>query len=280
MKLSFNANAMKTLKIYNKNFIEHSKSIKNVSTGKKITSSKDSPNSVSKLGNIEKEIRSHQSSRKNIQDTVSMIQSADSVMDSIGDRISRVRELTISLGSGSLEEKDKAIIQTEVDSLIDGIDFDVKTFSFNSVNIIGDTTVKDNSNPNSIKFLSSGLAGDIKTLPSYNLTVEGLSLNDIDLTNQSIDSVLEKLDSATEVLLNARNTLGSMGVALSSKADNSQSLEDVLTGAKSGIEDADVAAEMVEFTRTLILTEANVKNINKTIYFPSDIVNIIGKLYK
>lgn len=280
MKLTFNANAMKTLRAYNKNFIEHSKSIKNVSTGKKIMSSKDNPNSVSKLGNIEREIRGHQASQRNIQDTVSMIQSADSVMGSISDRISRVRELAIGLGSGSIQDSDKSVIQSEVNSLIEGIDFDVKEFSFNSLNIVGDPNVVDNLKPNSIKLLSGGMSGDVTEIPVYNLTAEGLGIDKIDFTKQDVNTILDKLDSASSQVLNSRTNLGSLGAVLENKVENSKSLEEVLTSSKSSIEDADIALEMVEFTRTLILTEANVKNISKTIYFPNDMINVLGKLYK
>lgn len=280
MKLNFNANAMKTLRTHNKNFIEHSKSIKNISTGKKIVKAKDNPNSVSKLGNIEKEIRSHQASQKNIQDAVSMIQSADSVIGSISDRISRVRELAIGLGNGAIKDSDKAIIQSEVNSLIDGIDFDVKNFSFNSLNMIGDSNVIDNSKPNSIKFLSTGMAGDLVEIPVYDLSAKGIGINDIDFTKQDIDTILNTLDIASSQVLNARTNIGALGAVLEEKVENSKSLEEVLISSKSEIEDADVALEMVEFTRTLILTEANIKNISKTIYFPNDMINVLGKLYK
>ena len=59
-----------------------------------------------------------------------------------------------------------------------------------------------------------------------------------------------------------------------------KSIEEVVTGAKSKIEDADVALEMLEFSRTLMLTEANIKNMSKTIYLPNDLIDVLGKLYK
>lgn len=280
MKLNFSSNAMKTLRTYNKNIIEHSRSIKNISSGKKISSSKDNPNRVSKLGNIEKEIRGHQASRKNIQDTISMIQSADGVMDTVGERISRIRELAVSIGNGTVKDEEKNIMQNEVNKLLDGIDYEVKNFSFNNLNIIGSEKVNDNSNPNIIKTLSGGESGDFTDIPIYNLSKDGLGLDGLDLTKENISSILDKLDNASSQVIGARTKLGTINNTLEEKIENSQSLEDVLSNSKSKIEDADVALEMVEFSRTLMLTEANIKNMSKTIYFPNDMINVLGKLYK
>ena len=54
MKLTFNSNALKTLRAYKKNISEHSSSINNISTGKKINSWKDNHNRISRLGYFEK----------------------------------------------------------------------------------------------------------------------------------------------------------------------------------------------------------------------------------
>lgn len=280
MKLTFNSNALKTLRAYKKNISEHSSSINNISSGKKINSSKDNPNRISRLGNFEKEIRGHQASRKNIQDTVSMIQSADSVMGSINERIARVRELTVSLGNGSMQDDEKAIIQNEVNSLLEGIDYEVKNFSFNGLNILGDESVKDNAQHGVVDVLSTGNAGEFTEVPKYNLSTESLGIGGLNINNEDISSVLEKLDNAASQVIDARTKLGAINNTLEDKINQSQSLEDVLVGSKSKVEDADIALEMVEFSKTLILTEANIKNMSKTIYFPNDMINILGKLYK
>ena len=280
MKLSFNINSSKTLRTYKKNIDAHSKNINNISTGKKINSAKDNPNRISSLGNFEREIRGQQASRRNVQDSVSMIQSADNVMDSVTNRISRIRELTVGLGSASMSNDEKIIVQNEINTLIDGIDYEVKNFSFNGTNIIGDEKVTDNSKNNTIKFLSTGNAGEFSEIPVYNLSSEILGLDGIDVMNSDIDSILGTLDNAMSQVLGARSKLGALQNNFEDKVNQSESLEETLVGAKSKIEDADIAEEMVEFTKNLILTEANIKNMNKTIYMPEEIVNIIGKLYK
>ncbi len=280
MKLSFNMNSFKTLRTYKKNIDAHSKNINNISTGKKINSAKDNPNRISSLGNFEREIRGQQASRRNVQDSVSMIQSADSVMDSVTNRISRIRELAVGLGSASMSDDEKAIVQNEINTLIDGMDYEVKNFSFNGTNIIGDEKVTDNSKNNTIQFLSTGNAGEFSEIPVYNLTSEGLGLDGLDVMNSDIDSILGTLDNAMSQVLGARSKLGAIQNNFEDKVNQSESLEETLVGAKSKIEDADIAEEMIELTKNLILTEANIKNMNKTIYMPEEMVSIIGKLYK
>lgn len=280
MKLSFNSNALKTLRVYKKNISEHSKSINNISTGKKINSAKDNPNRISSLGNLEREIRGQQASSRNSQDTISMIQSADSVMGSVNERLTRIRELAVEMGNGTLQDTERNIVQNEIESLLDGIDYEVKNFSFNGLNVLGDENITDNNNPGVVKILTSGAPGEFTNIPVYNLTIEGLGIDGLDLTKMDTDSIIGKIDEASKQVINARTKLGAIENTIESKVTHSKSLEDVLVGSKSKLEDADVALEMMDFTKTLILTEANIKNMSKTIYFPSDIVNILGKLYK
>ena len=279
MKLTFNSNAMKTFMTYKKTISDHSKSIKNISTGKQINSAKDNPSRISKLANFEKEIRGYQSSRRNIQDTVSMIQSADSVMGSLNDRVTRLKEITISLGNGSIQGDEKDIIQNEVNSILEGMSYDIEHFSFNEINILGNKDVTDNSNPELISVLTTGNSGEFAEIPSFNLSIENLGLNGMNVQDD-IGLNLEKIDNATSQIINARTKLGAISATFEDKIEQSESIEEVVTGAKSKIEDADVALEMLEFSRTLMLTEANIKNMSKTIYLPNDLIDVLGKLYK
>ncbi len=279
MKLTFNSNAMKTFMTYKKTISDHSKSIKNISTGKQINSAKDNPSRISKLANFEKEIRGYQSSRRNIQDTVSMIQSADSVMGSLNDRVTRLKEITISLGNGSIQGDEKDIIQNEVNSILEGMSYDIEHFSFNEINILGNKDVTDNSNPKLISVLTTGNSGEFSEIPSFNLSIENLGIDGMNVKDD-IGFNLEKIDNATSQIINARTKLGAISATFEDKIEQSESIEEVVTGAKSKIEDADVALEMLEFSRTLMLTEANIKNMSKTIYFPNDFIHVLGKLYK
>lgn len=279
MKLTFNSNAMKTFMTYKKTISDHSKSIKNISTGKQINSAKDNPSRISKLANFEKEIRGYQSSRRNIQDTVSMIQSADSVMGSLNDRVTRLKEITISLGNGSIQGDEKDIIQNEVNSILEGMSYDIEHFSFNEINILGNKDVTDNSNPKLISVLTTGNSGEFAEIPSFNLSIENLGIDGMNVKDD-IGFNLEKIDNATSQIINARTKLGAISATFEDKIEQSESIEEVVTGAKSKIEDADVALEMLEFSRTLMLTEANIKNMSKTIYLPNDLIDVLGKLYK
>lgn len=279
MKLTFNSNAMKTFMTYKKTISDHSKSIKNISTGKQINSAKDNPSRISKLANFEKEIRGYQSSRRNIQDTVSMIQSADSVMGSLNDRVTRLKEITISLGNGSIQGDEKDIIQNEVNSILEGMSYDIEHFSFNEINILGNKDVTDNSNPKLISVLTTGNSGEFSEIPSFNLSIENLGIDGMNVKDD-IGFNLEKIDNATSQIINVRTKLGAISATFEDKIEQSESIEEVVTGAKSKIEDADVALEMLEFSRTLMLTEANIKNMSKTIYLPNDLIDVLGKLYK
>lgn len=208
-----------------------------------------------------------------------MIQSADSVMGSLNDRVTRLKEITISLGNGSIQGDEKDIIQNEVNSILEGMSYDIEHFSFNEINILGNKDVTDNSNPKLISVLTTGNSGEFSEIPSFNLSIENLGIDGMNVKDD-IGFNLEKIDNATSQIINARTKLGAISATFEDKIEQSESIEEVVTGAKSKIEDADVALEMLEFSRTLMLTEANIKNMSKTIYLPNDLIDVLGKLYK
>ena len=190
MKLTFNSNAMKTFMTYKKTISDHSKSIKNISTGKQINSAKDN--------------------------TVSMIQSADSVMGSLNDRVTRLKEITISLGNGSIQGDEKDIIQNEVNSILEGMSYDIEHFSFNEINILGNKDVTDNSNPKLISVLTTGNSGEFSEIPSFNLSIENLGIDGMNVKDD-IGFNLEKIDNATSQIINARTKLGAISATFEDK---------------------------------------------------------------
>lgn len=282
MRINFNLSAFKTLKSYRNNIEAHSKSINNISTGKKVNSSKDNPNIVSKLQNFDKEMRGYQASRKNIQDAVSMTQTADSSIGNVSNMVNRLKEITVGVGNASIDGEQKEIIQKEVSTIIESINYEVENFSFNGVNILNDDSVISNENPNSLKFMSSSDVGTFYEVPTFNLTTDILGLDGYDITDKdfNLDNAISLIDNAHSEINSVRTKLGAVTNGFESSIDDSFYLQQTVMGAKSSIEDADIAFEMMDFSKTLLLNEVNIKTLNQTINYPKDFINTIGKLFK
>lgn len=59
---------------------------------------------------------------RNAQDGVSMLQAAEGGLESIGNMLMRIKELTIQAANGTNDLNDKEVIQNEINELVAGIE--------------------------------------------------------------------------------------------------------------------------------------------------------------
>lgn len=284
MRLNHN---LASLNIY-RNQVGHlasqSNALNNISSGQRINSAKDDPNAIAKSERMRMQIRGLQMASTNIQDGTSMMQSVDGDLDSVTSMLQRIRELTLQ-ASGTTNSDDKKVIKSEIDQMIKGIDQTVHNSEFNGVNLINDTT-SDNNNPN-LKYMSVGANVDEKVaIPKYNLSsdaigskISGQKLSQIDITSeQGIGSALETIDGAMETVLSARSKYGAIENRFESLYDNLDNIGTIIQGAESGIRDADIASEMLNYSKDGILVEAGNAMLAQTNNFPKEILKVLENI--
>ncbi|MBV1821855.1 flagellin, partial [Bacteroidales bacterium MSK.15.36] len=138
MRLNHNLASLNVYRGYLKNLKSNSVAMKKVSSGVKIQSAKDDPNNLAKSERMRMNIRGLQMANRNVQDGVSMLQSADGSLSSINAILGRIRELTVQYGNGSNSEEDKEIIKKEIDQMIEGCEDIVNNSEFNGVKLFKD----------------------------------------------------------------------------------------------------------------------------------------------
>ncbi len=68
---------------------------------------------------------------RNAQDAISVLQTAEGGLETIGDNLQRMRELAVQAANDSLTWDDRRLIQTEVDQLVEEIDRSASSVQFN-----------------------------------------------------------------------------------------------------------------------------------------------------
>ena len=86
------------------------------------------------------QIRGLGQAQKNIQDGVSMVQTAEGNLDEVHSMLQRVRELAVQYKNGSLDDNARTAIQTEVTQLASEISRIGSSASFNGINLLDGTT--------------------------------------------------------------------------------------------------------------------------------------------
>ena len=286
MRLNQNLASLNIYRQYTKVLNKQSAALGRISSGYKVNSAFDNPNVIAQSERFRIQIKGLQMANRNIQDGISMLQTADGALDNMSSTINRIKELTVQAG-GVQNKEDKAIIQEEINQMIMGLDDTADNTEFNGVKLISNKDVTDNLKTNIYLDMPVGAnVGEIIKIPVYNLNSSKLGetnisgkikfLKDLDVLSETgIDDSLSIIDSALQNINFSRSKYGALENRFESNFKNVSEISDRIEGAESNIRDADVAEEMMEFSKDSILVEAGNAMMVQSNKFPQDILRIL-----
>ena len=277
MRININ---MKSLGIYSgfkKNIAANAAAMERISSGKKFNSAKDNPLKIEQSENFRMQIRALEMANKNLQDSTSMIQVADTAMGTISEALIRMKELTVQAANEVTNEADRKLIQDEIDVLRSHIDDTAKNTEFNGNKLLVNGNVTDNSKPDYVEMQIGANVGDSIGIPFFNVSSETLGINKLDVVNDATKA-LNSIDEALKNVNGCRAKYGAVQNRLENSIEITSSSSYIYEKSSSDINDADIALEMAEIARTSILMESATAMMAQSNNFPKDMLNILANL--
>ncbi len=242
------------------------KNMEKLSSGLRINRAGDDASGLAVSEKMRSQIRGLQMASKNAQNGISFIQTAEGFLQETQDIIQRLRELSVQASNGIYSAEDRMQIQVEVSQLVDEIDRIASHAQFNGMNMLtgrfarekGENIVTGsmwfhigaNMDQREQVFIGTMTA---KALGVKNVGDESImSLENPDSANRSIGV----LDAALKTVNKQRADLGAYQNRLEHAIKGIDIGAENLQAAESRIRDADMASEMVEFTKNRILAQA------------------------
>ncbi|PUU87115.1 flagellin [Halanaerobium sp.] len=109
------------------------------------------------------------------------------------------------------------------------------------------------------------------------MSSQGLSIADIDVTTaEGAQEALDTLDSAISEVSDQRSQLGAVQNRLDHTINNLNTAEENLTAAESRISDVDMAKEMMNFTKSQILSQAGTAMMAQANQLPQGVLQLLG----
>lgn len=279
MRININMKSLGIYSGYKKNIAANSVSMERISSGKKINSAKDNPLKIEQSENFKMQIRALEMANKNLQDSTSMIQVADTAMGTISDALIRMKELTVQAGNEVTNEADRKIIQQEINVLKNHIDDTAKNTEFNGNKLLVNDNVTDNSKPKYVEMQIGANVGDNIAIPFFNVSATTLELGNLDVVNNATEA-LNSIDEALKDVNGCRAKYGAVQNRLENSIEITSSSSYIYEKSSSDINDADIALEMAEIARTSILIESATAMMAQSNNFPKDIINILSGLIR
>ncbi len=279
MRININMKSLGIYSGYKKNIIANSAAMEKISSGKKINSAKDNPLKIEQSENFRMQIRALEMANKNLQDSTSMIQVADTAMGTISEALIRMKELTVQAANEVTNEADRKLIQDEIDVLRSHIDDTAKNTEFNGNKLLVNGNVTDNSKPDYVEMQIGANVGDSIGIPFFNVSSETLGIDKLDVVNDATKA-LNSIDEALKDVNGCRAKYGAVQNRLENSIEITSSSSYIYEKSSSDINDADIALEMAEIARTSILMESATAMMAQSNNFPKDMLNILANLRK
>ena len=161
------------------------RALQRLSSGLRINSAADDAAGLAISERMTSHIRGADQSKRNVNDSISLLQVADGVMANLVANLQRLRELAVQAGNASNSKSDKAALQREADQLLAGITASADQASFNGESVFSQSTVSIGGDPNKRLMLDRLRLGwyheaEKRIETYYGLKGDGASLN-IDL---------------------------------------------------------------------------------------------------
>ena len=258
-------------------------SMAKLSSGQRINKSADDAAGLAVSENLKADIRSLRMAKRNANDGISIVQTAEGGLTEISSMLIRLRELAVQGASDTIGNKEREFLDKEYLQLKDEIDRISASTEFNGTRLlVGKTEMPedmgsaDNSFPLEIqvsKDYYSDTDGIEKRNPVNIIKIDFGSLNAFTHgegslsigehedgtrvnTKVSAQNSISILDEAIYKVNDYRSYLGSIQNRLVSSSNNLDVQAENLMEAQSRIRDTDFAAETAQMTQANILQQA------------------------
>ena len=267
MRINTNLNAMIATNQMSKNTALAGSSMEKLSTGLRITKAGDDAAGLAVSEKMRAQIRGMEQAERNVQDGISLVQTAEGALEEAGNIAQRMRELGVQAGNDTLSDDDRTKVKEELTQLQDEMKKISEETKFNGkklLNTAGTFTIQAGANSETRKIATADLSS----------IANGLSTITISSSAQA-QSFVENVDKALTSINDARSALGAMQNRLEYTANNLTTSTENLTAAESRIRDVDVAKEMVTLSKLNILNQASQAMVSQAKQQPESVSQLL-----
>jgi flagellin len=223
-------------------------SMERLSSGYRINRAADDAAGLAISERLRGQINGLDQSQRNVQDAVSLVQTAEGSLTEVHAMLQRVRELAVQYKNGSLSTADRTAIQSEVNQLASEVERIGNSAEFNGIKLLNASQT--------ISFQVGAQDGQTITVSTISLGgASGVGSSYFALTSAS-NSDISEIDAAIDNVSATRAQFGAVQNRLEYTLQNAAIYQENLTASESRIRDVDMASEMVNFTKLQILQNA------------------------
>lgn len=262
-----------------------SKSLEKLSSGLRINRAADDAAGLSISEGLRSQVNGMNVAARNAQDGIAVIQTAEGALTEVHSILQRMRDLAVQAGNDSNNAESRTAIKTEIDGLASELNRIGANTEFNGINLMDGSSksfqIGANGNEAGAN-VSNVITVDLTNLATALDGVATLESTGADLTATiTVDTqanaalAIEAIDTAIGNISTSRAELGAKQNRFESAINSLNVSRENLQAAESRIRDVDMAAEMVNFTRSNILSQAGTAMLAQANQAPQGVLQLL-----
>lgn len=298
MRINTNTAALNTYSRLGSANKAKSNSLAKLSSGSRINKAGDDAAGLSISEKMKNQISGLKQATRNAQDGISLIQTAEGALNETHSILNRMRDLSVQAANDTNSGDDRTAIQTEMKALGEEIDRIATATKFNGKSLLdggadgnganfklqigANAGAMENIDININAMDSENLGGEVTTVDTEGasvtaqVSIQDITADDFVLDAEGASKAIQTIDAAIGQVSTQRSQLGATQNRLDHTINNLNTTRENLSEANSRIRDVDMAEEMMEFTKSNILSQASTAMLAQANQMPQSVLQLIG----
>jgi flagellin len=251
--------------------------VNRLSSGLRINNAWDDPAGLAISERFRAQISGMEEAERNANYNINMLETAEGALGTIDEKLVRMRSLAIQAANGTLTNDDRASLDIEFKQLRSEISRIANVTNYNGFHLLNGAYSSTAIRFHIGTFAKAG--EDYYDVNLIKMTASALGLEAAGLTLTTVDgatSALGAIDIAIGSKDSQRTNIGAYVERLQNTILNLQVSHENAVKSESTIRDADIAAEMSNFTRAQILMQSGVAMLSQANAVPQMVAQLIG----
>jgi flagellin len=257
-----------------------------LSTGKRINAAGDDASGLAISARMTSQIRGLETSIRNANDAISMVDTAEGALDEITEMLQRIRELAVQSGTGTTSADDRTYLDAEFDALRSEIERVATNTEWNGRAILAGAA-GGAATASGVTF-QVGVDGGQTLAVNFGNFASGGSMASLNVAAVVLHALLLRIgyshcvqrlcwltDVAIAAVSNQRATFGATSNRLTHAVDNLTSVKTNAEASRSRILDTDYAAATSELARTQIIQQAGTAMLAQANQLPQSVLSLL-----
>lgn len=250
-----------------------SKAMERLSSGLRINRAADDAAGLAVSEIMRSSIRGMKVASRNAEDGISLVQVADATLGTTQDMLQRVRDLAVQASNGTLTDAQRLNLDKEVQQVLTEVNKVGTDTEFNGIKVLAGS-VATAACAVTLQVGANGgqnIAFTIGTVSTSDLGISGVAVS----TQASASAAIASIDAAISTLSTARATMGAIQNRLEQTITRLGVTAENLQSAESRIRDADMAQEMISFTKQQILQQSGTAMLAQANQAPQNVLQLL-----